>query len=149
MMSSSPPPVVLLGTDCMTGLQASRILWRKGVPVIGVADDVKRAYCRTRSAKRTIATATIWDDPIPLLKQLAAQYNARPVLMPCTDEFVWWLNARREEIGEVADFLLPPHDVLEPLSDKAQFYRYAIEHNLPLPETRIITQREELEQATR
>ena len=25
------PPVVLLGTDCLTGLQTSRILWRRGV----------------------------------------------------------------------------------------------------------------------
>ncbi len=82
-MMNNKPPVVLLGTDCMTGLQASRILWRKGVPVIGVADDVKRAYCRTRSVKRTIATTVIWDDPIPLLREISTQHNARPVILPC------------------------------------------------------------------
>lgn len=144
-----PPPVVLLGTHCLTGLQASRILWRKGVPVIGVSDKVKRAYCRTRSVKRTIATPEIWDNPIPPLQEIAAQYEARPVLIPCTDEFVWWLNERRKAIGEVADFLLPPHDVLELLSDKARFYRYATEHNLPLPETRIVATLKELELASR
>ena len=73
--------------------------------MIGVADDVTRAYCRTRSAKHTVATATIWEDLVPLLQKLAAQYNARPVMLPCTNKFVWWLNARREEIGEVAECL--------------------------------------------
>ncbi len=141
------PPVVLLGTDNMTGLQAARILWRKGVPVIGVATNVKRAYCRTRSIKHTLSESAFWNDPVALLQSVSAQYNARPVVVACADEFVWWLNDHREKINKVADFLLPPHDVLELLSDKSLFYRYAMEHDLPLPATRIVTTQAELDRA--
>lgn len=141
------PPVVLLGTDCMTGLQISRILWRKEIPVIGIADNPKSAYCRTRSAKRTMATSAIRENPLPMLKEIAAQYHARPVLMTCTDDFVWWLNNHREAVGEVADFLIPPRDVLALLTDKARFYRYAMEEHLPLSATRMVSTQEELARA--
>lgn len=143
------PPALVLGTDCLTGLQATRILWRKKIPVIGVADDVNRAYCRSRSVKKTISTRSLCNDPVPVLQAIAEEYNARPVLIVCTDEFVWWLNDHREQIEMVADFILPASDTLLLLSDKALFYRYVIENNLPLTPTRFIHSPEDLEQASK
>jgi D-aspartate ligase len=141
------PPVVIFGIDCLTGLQAARILWRKNIPVIGVASDPKSPYCRTRAAVKTVPFAELKENPHPLLKSLEAQYGARPVALPCTDEFVWWLNDRREDVSKQADFLLPPCGTLRLLADKVQFYRYAIEHKLPLPDTRFVKSVEEIKKA--
>ena len=141
------PPIVLLGTDCLTGLQTSRILWRKGVPVIGIAADRRSPYCRTRSALQTVPTAEIINNPRPLLLGLQEKYGARPVVLACTDEFVWWLDDHCDAIRDCADFLLPSSDTLQLLADKARFYRYAMEHHLPLSETRFVTHAEDLKQA--
>ena len=144
------PPVVLLGTDCLNGLQTSRILWRHHVPVIGVADDCSSPYCRTRSAVQTIDGEHFRNHPRAVLTSLQKQYNApRLVALACTDEFVWWMNNERELIAEHADFLMAPFDSLQLLVDKVRFYRYCIENNLPLTETRFVTTVEELEAAGR
>jgi len=143
------PPVVLFGSDYLTGLQTARILWRRQVPVIGVANNPRAPFCQTRAVVRAVPFAGLADDPLPLLRELRTQYGARPVVLACTDEFVWWLNDHREAVGEEADFLLAPSDTLRLLADKTQFYRYAIKHKLPLPPTRFIKNTEELEQAAR
>jgi len=146
---STKPPIVLLGSDYLIGLQTARILWRRQVPVIGVADNPQAPFCRTRAAVRTVPFAGIADDPRPLFRELRTQYGVRPVVLACTDDFAWWLNNHREAVGEEADFLLAPTNTLRLLADKVQFYRYAMEHDLPLPTTRFVKNIEELEQAAR
>jgi len=141
------PPIIILGADSLTGLQTARILWRRHVPVIGVADNPQAPFCRTRAAVQIVPFADIAGDPQPLFRELRAQYGLRPVVLACTDPFAWWLNDHREAISEEADFLLPPSNSLRLLADKVQFYRHAIEHKLPLPETRFATNTDELEQA--
>ena len=44
-MSRFEPTVVLLGVDRLIGLQLARILWQRGVPVVGVGgiDDAEDA----------------------------------------------------------------------------------------------------------
>ena len=143
------PPILLLGADCLTGLQTSRILWKQNVPVIGVANDPRSPYCRTRAAVRIVPAAKITNDPRPLLLKLREQYGMRPVVMACTDDFIWWLDEHRDAVREHADFLLSPPKTLHILADKVQLYRYAMEYNLPLPETRFVTCREELMVAAR
>ena len=142
-------PVVLLGIDRLLGLQLARILWRQGIPTIGVAVDPKSPYCRTRAATRIVHAKDVEHDPNQFFKELNAEYTARPVVIPCMDEFVFWLNENRDIVDAHADFLLPPSESLERLGDKSLFYRYCIEENLPIPATRFITSGKELEAAAR
>jgi len=72
-----------------------------------------------------------------------------PVVIPCGDEFVWWLNDQRDVVGQHADFLIPPADTLRLLADKSRFYRYALEHQLPIPPTRFAATPEDLQAAAR
>lgn len=140
--------MILFGTDSLNGLQTSRILWRRGVPVIGIAKNPASPYCRTRAAAQTINTETFRANPHATMEALKKQYHAeRLVAMACSDENVWWMNDNRELIAEHADFLLPPSDTLQLLANKTQFYHYAIEHNLPLSDTRFASSVEDLEKA--
>ena len=43
------PAAVVLGLDTITGLQTARILAARGVPVIGVTNDLGHYACRTRA----------------------------------------------------------------------------------------------------
>ncbi|UCH14832.1 MAG: hypothetical protein JSV22_02430 [Bacteroidales bacterium] len=142
-------PALLLGCDNLIGFQMARLLWKSGVPVIGVAEDPRSHHCRTRSVKRIVPANVLTTDPVKLLEEIGREYGERPVVIPCRDEYVWWLSDYQEALKEKAYFLLAPSDVLMLLSDKIQFYSYAIEHNLPIPDTRFVTTSSELEMAVK
>ncbi len=145
----SRPPVLLLGSDCLTGLQIARILWREGVPVVGVADRAGSPYRRTRAVRRTVEAVEL-DEPETLLRGIEAEHGGRPVIMPCTDEHAAWLATHQARLREHADFLVPEARILERLSDKANFYRWVAERGQPrLPETRVVERPEEIERAAR
>lgn len=133
----------------MTGLQCARLMWRRRIPVIGAANDPRSPYCRTRSLREIMPFAVLASRIRPVLQEIVAAHGARPVVMACTDEHVWWLNDHREEFEAHADLLLAPSDVLQLLADKARLYRYAMEHRLALPDTCFVRTPEELEQAAR
>lgn len=140
------PPVLLLGSDCLTGLQVARLLWRRGVRVIGVAEHPGSPYCRSRALARVVPAERL-ADPIGLVREIAASEGARPVVLPCTDDHAQWLNAARDRLAPHADFLLPDADTLERLSDKASFYRSVRERGLAMPETRFVESDEALARA--
>jgi predicted ATP-grasp superfamily ATP-dependent carboligase len=143
------PPVLLLGSDCLTGLQIARILWRQGVSVIGVADRPGSPYRWTRALRRTVEAAAL-GDPEALLRAIGAEHGQRPVIMPCTDEHASWLATHQDRLRDHAHFLVPEAKVLERLSDKARFSRWIAERGRPrLPETRVVERPEEIEQAAR
>lgn len=143
------PPAIVLGLDCLTGLQSARLLWRSGIPVVGVAEDPRSPYCRTRAAREVVG-ADVWGaDPRPALRRWREQYRARPVLLPCSDDTVWWVDRHRSALAQEADFLIPSSDVLERTADKGNFYRHCIESGLRLTPTRFLRTEEELLGATR
>ena len=111
----------------------------RGVKVFGVADNVRSPYCRTRAVDVVVTKQAFSENP-----GMFSKPGVRPVLFACTDETVWWLNDERERIGLHADFLLAPRDTLRLLADKDLFYRYAMAHNLPLPETRFVRSQDEI-----
>lgn len=143
------PPVLLLGIDRLLGLQLARILGGHGVPVVGVAMDPGSPYCRTRWAERILDAESFQEDPVRHLAALRSECGARPVVIPCLDEMVWWLDAQREPVAKEADFLLAPSEVLRRLGDKVGFHQAAGEQGLLLPPTRIVSERTGLEAAAR
>lgn len=140
------PPAILLGSDCLTGLQVARILWRSGVEVIAVARDRDSPYCRTRATVATFSS-TVLENPSSFLSQVRADSGTNPVVLACTDEYAQWLNAHREAVVDHAHLLLPPRDTLDLMSNKARFYRWVVEQGLELPDTRFIRSSEDLERA--
>lgn len=148
-MPSLDPPIVLLGSDCLTGLQMARILWRRSVCVIGVADDVHSHGGRSRSVMRTEPAGVLRDDPGRWMESLSMELGTRPVVLACTDEFVWWLSDHRRVIERHADLLLPPAELLSRLGDKSRFYRFAMREGMDLPDTRFASSEADLVAATR
>jgi predicted ATP-grasp superfamily ATP-dependent carboligase len=57
------------------------------------------------------------------------------VLFPCTDSAVVAISRARAELERRYRIALPEHEVVVRLLDKSRFYRFAIEHQLPIPRT--------------
>ena len=141
------PYVIVIGLDCMTGLQTTRIFVRHQVPVIGVATNRKHYCARTRLPERIFEVDTSSEAMIELLERLGPDFDMKPVLMPCTDVSVFLISKHRDRLAPYYSFALPEHDIVATLMDKVSFYKYAIENNLAIPPTFFLYNREDAEHA--
>jgi predicted ATP-grasp superfamily ATP-dependent carboligase len=131
------PTAVVVGLDCITGLQTARILADRGVPVVGVVADAGHFCARTRFARQIVVSPTSGEALIETLEKLAAHLPGPAVLIPCTDGAVLAISRWRERLGAYR-FVLAEHDVIETLMDKVRFAEYALTAGLPIPATRLL-----------
>ena len=141
------PHAVVVGLDCIQGLQSARILAGHGVPVVGISSDGKYYSCRTNVCEEIHVVKTRGPKLIALLEELGPTFDARPFLLACQDKNVVTISRHREVLEPWYRFVLPDPDVLETLIDKDSFYRFALESGLPLPPTFFVSNREEAEEA--
>ena len=147
MRLGAKPAAVVVGLDCITGLQAARILSRHGVPVVGVARDPGHFCCRTRACERVVVADTKSEALVAALEALGPALGQRSVLVPCTDMSVLVISRHRRRLRDWYRIGLPAEDVVETLLDKVAFSRYAAEAGLPIPETFFLEDRGDAERA--
>ena len=148
LASSQSPPAVVVGLDNITGLQTSRILDARGIPVVGLAANRRHFGARTNSCAEVIESPLGGDGLITTLHRLAERLGRTAVLIPCTDEAVAALSQRRDELPSYR-LPLSAHDDVTMLMDKALFAEYAREAGLPIPETAVLRSRADAENAAR
>jgi predicted ATP-grasp superfamily ATP-dependent carboligase len=139
--------VVVIGLDCITGLQTARIFAWRGIPVVGVAEDLAHFCCRTRVCERIVQAEPSGDALLEALVELAPSLGQKAVLVPCTDVAVLTIARRRNELVQAYHVALPETDVVELLADKARFAKYAKQQGLPIPETMVLSSRDDAESA--
>jgi D-aspartate ligase len=147
MRNAVLPRAIVVGLDSITGLQTARILARRGVPVVGVADDRRHACARTRVVEGVVEADTTTADLIAALIELGPRLEQRAVLVPCRDASVLVLARHRERLEAWYHLPLPPAPVVELLMDKLRFAGFAEQHGLPLPATRVLDSRAAAERA--
>lgn len=141
------PYAIIVGIDCVTGLQSARILARHGVPVIGLAKDPKNFCCKTKVCEKILPVNTASEDLIVLLESLGTTLEQKAVLFPCTDMSVLAISRHRERLVERYHIALPESGVVEMLMDKVSFYTYAQQKDLPIPKTFFLRNRLDAEAA--
>jgi D-aspartate ligase len=142
------PPVVIVGLDCPTGLQTSRVFASRGIDVIGLANNAKHPCARTRSSSRVIEVPTGNGALVESLVRLGTQLGERPVLVPCTDLAVLELAKHQKEMRMLYRFAVPKPDVTEMLLDKARFAKFCTIHEFPIPKTFVVSSSEDVETAS-
>jgi D-aspartate ligase len=147
LVDASTPAAVVIGLDCITGLQSARILAARGVSVIGVAADPHHFACRTNSCRHIYYADTAGPGLVHLLQQLGPQFSEKAVLFPCTDAAVLTLSRQRDELQAWYRIRLAEPDVVEMLMDKTRFTRFAQEAGLPVPAVCLLHSRAEAEAA--
>jgi len=143
----SGPTAVVVGLDCITGLQTARILHDRGIPVVGVAADPTHFACRTRACEQVVAADVVSDDLISALERLGPSLGERAVLFPCTDQSVMLISRHREALAPWYHVVLPEHERVELLMDKVKFTRFGHEQGLALPPTHFVSTVEDAERA--
>jgi len=141
------PAAVVIGLDCITGLQTARILARHGIPVIGMATNARHYCCRTRVAAGVIPVNTASEAMIEALEHLGPSLARRAVLYPCTDGAVLQLARHRGRVAGWFHVALPDSDVVEMLMDKNRFSAFAATAGLPIPRTCRLASRSDAERA--
>lgn len=137
------PHGIVIGLDSFTGLQTARLLAARRVRVVGIAGDRRHFAARTRVCERIFEAEVQSDGFLNLLESLAPGYAVPPVLFPCTDQAVIALSKHRDRVAGRYRFVLPRHDVICTLSDKAAFAEHAQRHGLPIPTTFVLRSRAE------
>lgn len=139
------PPVVVVGLDCITGLQSARILADRGVSVTGVVADRRHWGARTNACVDVVESPLSGEGLVSCLLNLGGPAPA--VLLPCTDASVATISAARDRLAGAFTVALGPHAAVELLMDKVRFAEYAATQGLPVPRTVVLTDRGEVEAA--
>lgn len=147
LRNEEKPYAIVIGLDCITGLQTARILAARGVPVIGVAKDPQHYCSQTRVCDKVYSADTATEESIELLVALGPQLNQKAVLFPCTDLSVLLISRNRQRLARWFHVILPEIEVVEMLMDKIGFYTYAQREGLPVPRTVFLKNRSDAERA--
>jgi predicted ATP-grasp superfamily ATP-dependent carboligase len=145
--SAGRPAAVVVGLDCITGLQTARILAARGVPVIGLAANPEHFAARTNVCRRILRAPTDGEGLVPVLEALAGRLGRRAVLVPCSDGAVLELSLRRERLAAGYHLALPAHPVVEQLLHKPAMVRLAASLGMRVPACREVHDRADLERA--
>ena len=144
-MNSSLPHAIVIGLDCMTGLQTARILAGHGVPVIGVAKSRSNPCVRTRCCERIVFCGD--ELLISTLLDVGRSMPQKATLFPCTDEAVRAISEAREQLQPYFAIDLPEREIVDTLMDKVRFCEFAQRNDLPVPATFLLRNRADAELA--
>ncbi|SDC38717.1 Predicted ATP-dependent carboligase, ATP-grasp superfamily [Geodermatophilus telluris] len=145
----SRPPAVVIGLDTITGLQTARTLSSRGVPVVGLSNDLRHYACRTRACVRVLQADLLGAPLVDALVELGPELDGPAALFPCTDVSVLLVSRHRDRLAPWYRIALPDHDVVELLMDKSTFLRHAQATGLPIPGTAFLDDRGDAEEAAR
>lgn len=143
------PPVVVVGIDSVTGLQAARIFARNGIDVVGMGADPGHPCARTRACRDVVRVGRSEEELLEGLVRLRASLGGGAVLFPCTDQSVLAAARHRAALEGAYRMALPESRAVEVLLDKARFGEFARERGFPVPETLLLRSREDAEAAAR
>ena len=145
--AGEPAPAVVVGLDCITGLQSARLLDARGIPVIGLVADRRHFCARTRVPRAIVPADLRGPGLVEALERLALDLPGPAVLVPCTDAAVLAISEAADRLRGPYRFVLPDHAVVVRLMDKVPFAEHAVAHDLPIPPTMILRSRADAEAA--
>jgi predicted ATP-grasp superfamily ATP-dependent carboligase len=133
-------PAVVLGLG-QNGLASVRALGRRGVPVIGIDDDLARpgAHSRYCRAVHCPGFRTGGDALLAFLLDLGARLPSPAFLLPSGDLNLRLMSEHRDTLARFYRFVLPSPEGVDLALDKRAFYAFAEAHGFSVPQTRVAT----------
>lgn len=129
---------VVIGLEGINGLQTARVLARRGIPVVGIANTPDSYCCRTNVCDRIIFADSEGEALIDTLEELSSQLDAKAVIYPCYDLNVLAISRYRERLEPSYHVALPERKIVELLLHKTSFYAYAQQEGFPIPRTMLL-----------
>ena len=147
--SADLPLAVVIGADCVTGLQTGRILAKRKIPTVGIASDLGHYCCRTNAFPRILECETGDERLIERLEMMGPSLPSKAVLIPCTDLSVLAISEHRHRLKSWYHMALPSHDTIVEFTDKLTFAEYAQRNGLAFPKSRTLESMCDAESASR
>ena len=98
MSQTQRPHAIVIGLDCMTGIQTARILAGHDIPVIAIASNPDH-YCAQTNVCEDILVADVKSiSMISTLEMLGPTLPQKAVLFPCTDLSVLHISQNRDRL---------------------------------------------------
>ena len=141
------PAAVVVGLDCITGLQTTRIFTARGIPVVGLVADPNHFCARSRLPVAILRAKLRGEPLVDALVALGDRLDMPGVLVPCTDAAVLAISAGRDRLAETFRFVLPDHEDVVRLMDKVGFAEHALGAGLAIPPTAVLRSRADAERA--
>ena len=139
------PSAIVLGFDCITGLQIARQLHRFGVQVTGLVANPGHFTAASRAVQRVVALGI--EDPQLLPRLIDLAEPCRPVLIPATDAAVKFLCAHTDALAPHFRSAVWAPDAVRRALGKIEFAAEAERHALPVPRTAAVRSLPELRAA--
>lgn len=143
--ANRPPDAIVIGLDCITGLQTARALHQHGVRVTGIAFDRNHFATRTRCASKVVFARSAGTSLIECLRGLAT--SDRPVLIPATDASVASVAQHSAELSKIFRIANPDAVSIERALGKVPFARHAEANGIAVPRTRVVENAEDVRRA--
>jgi D-aspartate ligase len=146
-LKSKCEPAALVISDKKIGLVRS--LGEVGIPVV-IGGTMKDAANASRYVHDKIVFPR-FDTPafIEQLVSVGPQFKEKPVLFTTDDKVLLSVSRHREILSNYYRFLLPGKELAEDLADKRRFAKLAEKHGLPVPQTFLPRNMEELQQVSK
>lgn len=141
------PHAIVVGLDHAVGLQTARILSRRGIPVTGIVRNARHFCSQTNVCERILLANTHSDELIDILVSHSKTFAQKAVLFPCNDLSVLKISEHRASVSPFYHVALPAAHIVELLTDKVKFCKYAIKNSLPIPKTLLLHNLKEAEEA--
>ena len=138
--SKNQPIAIVIGLDCITGLQIARALHGAGVRVVGLVNNSEHFATRTRCVSDIKVVE--WN---ACLRTLATP--DRPVLMPATDTAVALVAQHGDALSTSFRLANPQATSIERALGKAPFAAHCEQNGIPSPRTRKVESADDLRRA--
>jgi D-aspartate ligase len=129
-------PALILGGE-LAGLQAARILGKRGVAVYVFASYPKNVALASRYCKRKRVISGPWDcDALKkMLKETARATSKRLVVYPVSDELALNLSIIKDDLPDDFCFAVGDRHAVETLINKRKFYQLLSKNKIAYPVT--------------
>jgi D-aspartate ligase len=128
-------------------LSAIRSLGRAGLHVTVAAPANDPAIRWSRYVTRFVPLPDISERAVEVLLSLPFAGAEKPFLLPTGDEDALLVAKHREPLAAQYCFVLPDHDVLEGIVDKARLYETARAHGVPHPRFHVVRRADDIDDA--
>lgn len=142
------PYAVYVGLDSFPALPSIRHLAKKGIPIIGIAQNPYDQNCKTNTIEKIIFTNKESDELVTTLENLGKTFSQKAVLFTGEEPNVLIVSRNRERLKKYYHIIMPEKSVVEMLIDKISFYKYCKNKGLPIPITFIIENTNDINEAS-
>lgn len=126
-------PAIVLG-DGITALTAARSLGRLSVPVYLLGPHKNDIACYSRYVKVIECPDALTPQSfVTQIRKTAESSGSKPVVLCASDKFLQLLSSNRDQLTDVATFMLPSRDVVDTVIDKGLFGDFCVANNLSAP----------------